>query len=102
MADRIKRPPAATPATRRKKTKKRATQLKTRFQAVHVKGMDALKRHDYNALGKAISEERNILQAQADLIDEQRKTAAAFARRLSATIRSTRGTKAKAKKNKRR
>ena len=60
--------------------------------------MAALREHDYDSLGKAISEERNILQTQADLIDEQRKTAKAFSRRLSTTVRAARQTAAKARK----
>jgi hypothetical protein len=89
-------------AAARTKTKQSVAQLKTRFAAVHAKGMAALRRHDYEALGDAIAMESDILAAQADLINEQRKTAAAFARRLAATIRSTRRTKAKTRKATRR
>ena len=82
-----------------RKPKTRTKQLRVKFDAVHVKGMKALRQHDYATLGDAIAEERNILQAQADLIEEQRKTAAALSRRVSAIIPSMRKKKAKKVRN---
>jgi len=83
----------------RKTAKKRTKQLRARFNAAHVEGMRALREHDYDSLGDAIAKERRVLQAQADLIEQQRQTAEALARRLSAIIPKARK---KAKKKPRR
>ena len=84
-------------APKQTKAKSRTVQLKAKFDAVHAKGMKALRTHDYDTLDDAIAEEKNILQAQGDLIEEQRKTAAALSRRISAIIPATRKKAKKAK-----
>lgn len=66
---------------------KRVALLRDRFRAAHSKGMEALRRHDYDGFGDAIAEEARILEAQAGLLQEQQRIAAEFARRISAHLR---------------
>lgn len=56
-------PPGAR-STRDEKTRER----KKRFDAAHEKGMDALRRGDYEALDEAVKEERQIITEQRVVI----------------------------------
>ena len=42
---------------------RRSRTLKARFDVVHAEGMKALKRGDYDGLGKAIDAERKLIEA---------------------------------------
>ena len=42
---------------------RRTRALKARFDVVHAEGMKALKRGDYDGLGKAIDAERKLIEA---------------------------------------
>lgn len=48
-------------------TQAKVRKLHVQFMAEHEKGMKALKRRDYDALGKAIQKERVILGMESNL-----------------------------------
>lgn len=67
-----RQPRPLSAAARRAATRRTAVsgikRRKQQFAAAHVKGMEALRTKDYDALGDAILEERKLIQQQALLV----------------------------------
>jgi hypothetical protein len=65
-----KREPPGTPSPREihaeaARVRARTRAAKREFDAAHQKGMAALKRRDYRALGEAIAKEREVIESVA-------------------------------------
>lgn len=86
--------PAGHPATRKQDTRER----KKRFDAAHVKGMAAIRRHDFKEVDEAIKEERAIIKEQAALLPSIQKAKKAKKKATFGTIPVARITAKKSKK----
>ena len=75
------------------KNKTRA--LKAQFDVAHAKGMKALKRHDYNALGEAITEEATIINKQNTMITAHREASEALSQEIVSATKTSKKSKKK-------
>jgi hypothetical protein len=66
--------------------KQKAKKLKAQFDAAHRQGMQALRQHDLAKSGDAIAKEVKILEAQRQLLLEQRNIGDALNREIAAFL----------------